>query len=128
MANRIILADDDPIERRMLQQGLSKPDLAIETFPDGEAALRAFDESGAELVISDIMMPGMQGTELLRELRRRAPSLPVILMTSHGSVKAAVTALHEGAFNYVTKPIDVGELQTLIERALKIERLERENR
>jgi DNA-binding NtrC family response regulator len=94
----------------------------------GEAALTRIAQAGADAVISDIRMPGMDGIELWRRLRRDFPNLPVILLTSQGSIPAAVTAMRDGAFSYVTHPIDRAEIGALVERTVTMSRLERENR
>ena len=92
------------------------------------AALAAVEARGADVVVSDLMMPEMDGIELLRRLRAAHPSLPVILLTAHGSVPSAVAAMREGAFDYVAKPFDNDELRALVARAVALTRLERENR
>jgi DNA-binding NtrC family response regulator len=99
-----------------------------ETCAGGPEALEALRERGAEVVVTDWKMPGMDGIELLRRLRGQRPNLPVILVTAHGSVPSAVAAMREGAFDYVTKPFDNDELRALVARALALTRLERENR
>ena len=92
------------------------------------AALEAVETRGADVVVTDLKMPDMDGIELLRRLRAVRPALPVILLTAHGSVPSAVAAMREGAFDYVAKPFDNDELRALVARALELTRLERENR
>jgi DNA-binding NtrC family response regulator len=80
------------------------------------------------VIVSDIKMPKMNGIELLGRIRQEFPNIPVILMTSQGSIPAAVRAMRDGAFSYLTHPINRVEIGTLVERAIMLTRLERENR
>ncbi len=127
MAHRILIVEDNPVDQRLFEQALSDPSREIEVCNDGREALAAFERRAADVVISDIMMPNMEGHELLRELHKRAPGLPVILVTRFGSIAAAVAAMAAGAFDYVTKPIEVVELQTRVKRALELDQLQHEN-
>ena len=127
MAHRILIVEDNPVDQRLFEQALSDPSREIELCNDGREALAAFERRAADVVISDIMMPNMEGHELLRELHKRAPGLPVILVTRFGSIAAAVAAMAAGAFDYVTKPIEVVELQTRVKRALELDQLQHEN-
>jgi DNA-binding NtrC family response regulator len=125
--HRILIVEDNPVDQRLFEQALGDPTREIEICSDGREALAAFERRPADLVISDIMMPNMEGNELLAELHRRSPGVPVILVTRFGSVSAAVTAMQAGAFDYVTKPIEVFELQTRVKRALELDQLQHEN-
>ena len=125
--HRILIVEDNPVDQRLFEQALSDPTREIEICNDGREALAAFERRAADLVISDIMMPNMEGNELLTELHRRVPGLPIILVTRFGSISAAVAAMHAGAFDYVTKPVEVFELQTRVKRALELEQLQHEN-
>src|SRR5208337_5359605 len=79
------------------------------------------------LVLSDLKLPGNSGLDVLREAKRAEPTLPVIIMTAYGSVEEAVTAMKEGAFDFIQKPIDLEHLKLLLERAAKQQELLREN-
>src|ERR1700676_2388728 len=127
MAHRILIVEDNPVDQRLFEQALSEPGREIEVCSDGREALAAFERRAADLVVSDIMMPNMEGLELLSELHRRVPGLPVILVTRFGNIPAAVAAMRDGAFDYVTKPVEVFELQTRVKRALEINQLLHEN-
>ena len=125
--HRILIVEDNPVDQRLFEQALSDPTREIEICSDGREALAAFERRAADLVISDIMMPNMEGNELLTELHRRVPGLPIILVTRFGSISAAVAAMQAGAFDYVTKPVEVFELQTRVKRALELDQLHHEN-
>ncbi|HZO80280.1 MAG TPA: sigma-54 dependent transcriptional regulator [Candidatus Binataceae bacterium] len=127
MTQRILIVEDNPVDLRLFEQALSSAEREVVSCADGRAALAAFEKHAADVVVSDIVMPNMEGTELLRELHRRVPGLPVILVTRYGSIAAAVAAMRAGAFDYVTKPVEIFELQTRVARALERSQLRREN-
>jgi DNA-binding NtrC family response regulator len=127
MSQRILIVEDNPVDLRLFEQALSSPEREVVTCTDGRAALAALEKHAADVVVSDIVMPNMEGTELLRELHQRAPGLPVILVTRYGSIPAAVSAMRAGACDYVTKPVEVFELQTRVAHALERNHLRREN-
>jgi DNA-binding NtrC family response regulator len=128
MTPRILVVDDEERMAEVVAAALRRAGWTCETCAGGDAALAALDARGADAVVTDWKMPGMDGMELLRRIRARRAELPVILLTAHGSVPAAVAAMREGAFDYVTKPFDNDELRAVVGRALALERLERENR
>jgi DNA-binding NtrC family response regulator len=126
-AAKILVVDD---ERRMasaVATALSRSGYACTTAGSASEALAAFDAGGADVVVTDWKMPGMDGIELLRELKTRRADLPVIVMTAHADVPSAVAAMREGAFDYVAKPFDNDELRALVARALEVTQLHREN-
>jgi DNA-binding NtrC family response regulator len=128
MKARILIVDDEERMASVVATALGRAGYECETCTSGAAALAALAEHGADIVVTDWKMPQMDGMELLRQLRAHRPGLPVILLTAHGSVPSAVTAMREGAFDYVTKPFDNDELRAVVARALDMTRLERENR
>ena len=97
------------------------------TYTEGEEALRKLGEAAPDVLVTDRRMPGMDGLSLMREALRRNPRLPVILVTAFADVPSAVTALKEGAFDYLAKPFDNDELRATVRRALERTRLLREN-
>jgi DNA-binding NtrC family response regulator len=128
MKPRVIVVDDEERMASVIATALERAGYECATCSSGAAALEEMDRRGADAVVTDLRMPEMGGMELLRELRARRASLPVILITAHGSVPSAVAAMREGAFDYVTKPFDNDELRAVVARALELTRLERENR
>jgi len=125
---RILIADDEERMAAVIAMTLRRDGYECQVCADGEEALRHAAGGAVDLLISDLKMPGMDGIELLRQLRAQGLNMPVILVTAHGSVSSAVAAMREGAFDYIAKPFDNDELRTLVRRALEMRRLERENR
>ena len=128
MKPRILVVDDEARMAAVISAALERAGYECETANDGESALAALDARGADALVTDWKMPGMDGLELLRRARERRPGLPVILLTAHGTVPTAVAAMREGAFDYVIKPFDNDELRACVARAVALTRLERENR
>ena len=127
-ASRVLVVDDEARMAEVVAAALRRAGHDCETCASAEAALAALDERAVDVLVTDWKMPGMDGVELLRRVHARRPGLPVILLTAHGTVPAAVAAMREGAFDYVTKPFDNDELRATVARALELQRLERENR
>ena len=101
----LLLIDDEEQIRATVGTFLSKMGYEVLTAADGEEGLRLFEEQGADIIISDIQMPDLNGIELLRRLRGQAADVEVILITGHGDVETAVEALREGAFDFFSKPV-----------------------
>ena len=128
MKTRVLVVDDEPRMAASIALALTRAGHDCETRGSGAEALALLEQRSADVVVTDWRMPGMDGLELLRRIRDRDPKLPVILLTAFGSVPSAVEAMREGAFDYITKPFDNDELRALVDRALALRRLERENR
>src|ERR1700751_1499149 len=123
----ILLAEDKPELRAMLRKALERADYSVEEAPDGNAAIDKIRARRYLLVLTDLKLPGSSGLDVLREARRVEPSLPVILVTANGPVEEAVTAMKEGAFDFIQKPVDLDHLKLLLDRATKQQELLREN-
>jgi len=111
----------------MLRKALERWGYSIEEAPDGNSAIDKVRSRRYLLVLSDLKLPGNSGLDVLREARRFEPTLPVILVTAYGSVEEAVTAMKEGAFDFIQKPVDLDHLKLLLERAARQQELLREN-
>jgi len=121
----VLIVDDEPGVRESVRMVL-KDTFDPVTKDSGEAALEWLKTSRAALVFLDILMPGMDGLEVLEEIRRADDVVPVVMLTATKTVKTAVTAMKLGAFDYVTKPFDVDELRLIAERATENANLRRE--
>jgi DNA-binding NtrC family response regulator len=124
----ILIADDEKNIRSSLRTTFSLDGYQVETAEDGPSALSAVERGGIDLAVLDLVMPGMDGLELLSELRRRGHELPVILLTAHGSVEKAVEAVQLGAFDFIEKPPHADKLLLSVRNALRQVTLEEENR
>lgn len=114
----ILVVDDQHSIRLMLETGLSANGFCVDCARNGTEALAAVGNQTFDAVISDIYMPDVDGLQLVRELRLRWPSLPIILMTAQGSVEVAVRAVEEGATDFIAKPFEVRSVAGLIKRHL----------
>jgi DNA-binding NtrC family response regulator len=128
MRPRIAIVDDEVRMAEAMAAALERSGYDCPTFASAEAALAALLERGADVVVTDWRMSGLDGLELLRRMRAARPDVPVILVTAYGDIPSAVQAMREGAFDYVTKPFDNDELRGLVARALELTRLRRENK
>lgn len=116
---KILLVDDDPGLLKLLSIRLTAAGYEVETADSGAAALACLSAVRPLVVISDLRMDEMDGMTLLNELRRRQSGLPVIILTAHGTIPDAVRATQNGAFGFLTKPIDKDELLAQVERAMQ---------
>ena len=119
---KVWVVDDDRSIRWVLEKALRQADMEVQTFEDAEALLSALQRQQPDTIISDIRMPGMDGLALLEQIHARHPDLPVIIITAHTDLDAAVSAYQGGAFEYLPKPFDVDEAVELTRRAIKHQR------
>jgi DNA-binding NtrC family response regulator len=124
---RVLLAEDDASLRRVAEYNLQRDGYAVTVATDGEEAWRIFKENGAELVVTDLAMPGIDGFELLKRVKQSAPDVEVVIVTAYGTVDRAVEAMKAGAFDFITKPFEFDVLRLTVERALEHRRLKSEN-
>ena len=116
MAIKVLLVEDDRVLRQALGDTLAIGGFAYQAVGSAEEALEAVHNGAFSLVVSDVNMPGMDGHQLLAQLRRQQPQLPVLLMTAHAAVERAVEAMRQGAADYLVKPFEPKALLTLVER------------
>ncbi len=124
----ILVVDDDARMRELVAKVLVREGYAVRALPRAQAVLQALEEGPADLVISDIKMPEMDGLTLLQEVKRAAPETTVLLMTAFGSIDTAVQAIKAGAYDYLTKPFKMDELIVVVQRAMEERRLRAEVR
>ena len=119
MKNRLFLVvDDEPKMRRVLEIMLQKMGHRVLCAGNGREALEIFEENAVDLVITDLRMPEMDGIGLLASLRAQQSAVPVVVITAHGTIETAVTAMKHGACDYILRPFDIDVLELAIERAL----------
>ncbi len=103
-AARILVVDDDPSLRRVLEYNLARKGFRVTSAMNAEEALERFQREPFEVVITDILMPGINGIDLLNKIKAGSPETAVIVITAHGTIQTAIEAMKLGAFDYLTKP------------------------
>lgn len=125
---RILIVDDQQSMCEMLFDTLTPSGFEVQWKTKAVLAIELLREKVFDVVLTDLKMPDMSGIEFCQEVNRNHPGLPVVVMTAFGSLEAAVSAIRAGAFDFVTKPLDMDLLEIAIERAIKQSRLQREVR
>jgi two-component system response regulator AtoC len=125
--SRVLVIDDDASLRFTLEAVLSDAGLVVETCEGGGSGLAAFEARGADVVLTDLAMPDMDGMQVLERMRAADPSVPVLMLTAHGSERVAVAAMKAGAFDYIPKPFDPDELVLAVRRAIDWRELRLQN-
>ena len=123
----ILIVEDDESQRRIIEYNLRQKGIRTTAVESAEAALRELGKSDYYLLVSDMKLPGMNGIELLLQVKELRPELPVVFITAFGTVEKAVEAMKLGAYDYITKPFDRDEFLLTIEKALEYHRLKDEN-
>src|ERR1700722_5106520 len=123
----VLLVEDKSELRAMLRKFLEREGYTVDEAPDGNTAVDKVRNRRYLLVLTDLKLPGCSGLDVLREARKVDAALPVILITAYGSVEEAVTAMKEGAFDFIQKPVDLEHLALLLQRAARQQELLREN-
>jgi len=127
MKRTILIAEDEEKMRRVLEVNL-QDQYQVLLAKDGEEALRLFEENEVSLLLTDMRMPEKDGLSLLHEVKRLRPEIPVVLITAYGTIESAVSAMKEGATDYLLKPVKMDEVEQVIKRALLQADLMDENR
>ncbi|WP_346832331.1 sigma-54 dependent transcriptional regulator [Pseudomonas abietaniphila] len=127
MSHNVLVVDDEPKLCDLLASALGQNDIHVFTAGNGLHALAVLEREDIDLVISDWRMPGMDGPQLLSEIKQRFPQLPVIVMTAYSTVKNAVQSMRNGAYDYISKPFDIDELDMTVHKALQFRDILRDN-
>jgi two-component system response regulator HydG len=127
MKPKILVVDDDASHRQMLDAVLSGEGYEISHAADGRSAVAAVEERFYDLILMDVRMSSLGGLEALKLIKEMSPGIPVLIMTAYASVATAVDALKSGAYDYLTKPLDIEELRVQVKKALHHRQLEQEN-
>ncbi len=120
---KILLVEDDPAILMTLRQVLAAEGYAVAVEKSGDQGLALAKRGGFDVVITDLRMPGLTGLELVRELRRSCPRVPILMMTGHGTTETAIEAIQAGAYDYLVKPFEIPELLKLVAQAVGVGRL-----
>ncbi len=118
-AIQVLLVDDEVDFLETLMKRMKKRNVDINGVKSGEEALLTLDQDRVDVVVLDVRMPGMDGIEALREIKRRHPLVEVIMLTGHANTEVAVQGMELGAFDYLMKPMDIDELLYKVEDAHK---------
>ncbi|MDL1963660.1 MAG: sigma-54 dependent transcriptional regulator [Deltaproteobacteria bacterium] len=124
----ILIVDDEPSILQSLSGLLADEGFEIKTATNGYEGLKIIEEGSPDLVLLDIWMPGIDGIETLKEIKKNYPTIPVIIITGHGTIETAVKAIKLGAYDLIEKPLSIDKVIVTINNALNFRRLEEENR
>ena len=124
---RIMVIDDEPLMRVTIQDALIAEGYEVVTAETGKRGLDLFGDNQTDILITDLKLPDMDGIKILKEVKTRNPEAHVIVITAYGSIDSAVTAMKEGASDYLTKPFSMDELLLIVKRLVRIKQLEEEN-
>ncbi len=123
----VLVADDERNIREGLAEALRLEGYDVVLAADGEEALKAVEEGRVDCIVTDLRMPKVSGNEVLKRVAGSYPALPVIVLTGHGTIEDAVDSMRMGAFDFITKPVNLDHLSLLIRRSLESRELERQN-
>ncbi len=118
MTARVLIADDDEVSGRLFSEVLEGEGYQVHRVQSGDAALSAVQNGCPDLLIVDVRMPGISGLEVTRTMHRDHPKVPIVVMTAFGSIETAIEAIREGAFDFISKPMNLEELKKTVRRAL----------
>ena len=124
----VLIVDDEKNYPPILGAVLEEEGFEALTAASGQEALQRLGEADVDIVLTDMKMPGMDGIELLEEIKKRDPELPVIMMTAYGTVDKAVEAMQKGAYSYILKPFDNKRLVLFVNKAVSMYRVVKDNR
>ena len=124
---KALIVDDDKKLLTIMKSLLIEERHLVETCNNGLEAIRKFEDQKFDLVITDLMMPGMSGIDVLKEIRKISPGTLVIIITGFASLETAIQAIREGAYDYITKPFKLDEIKVVVNNAREKFRLVREN-
>ena len=119
MQNKILIVDDEKLMRVSLEDKLTKEGYAVNSLSNAVEGIKLLQSTNFDAVITDLRLPKIDGMDFLREIKKASPDTVVIIMTAYGSIENAVTAMKEGAYDYVTKPFPLEELTVKLQKALK---------
>jgi len=122
---RILIVDDDEAIRELLKEFFQGLDYEISTAANGSEALAVISQHDSDCIISDYVMPDMNGLELLERLREQGKEVPFLMITGYPTIEIAVEVMKRGAYDYITKPLQLEDVRIKVERALHTKSLEK---
>lgn len=122
----ILIIEDDPDNLRSVAEAAEDAGFETRQASTGLSGVAEFEKKTPDVVLTDLALPDIDGIQVLRRLKKLDPSIPVLIMTAYGSVESGVRAMHEGAYDYVTKPLDLDDIQSKLRRAFETSRLRRQ--
>ncbi len=124
---RILVIDDDPVILEVITEILKINSYEVIAVSSGTSGIKQLESNSFDLVLTDLMMPGVDGLDVLNHIVSQSPKTKCIILTGYGTIKSSVDSIKKGAFDYITKPVTSGELLVVVEKALKFSDLEDEN-
>jgi DNA-binding NtrC family response regulator len=124
---KILVVDDNPDVLKLIANILESNNYEVKTVSNGASAIKELESNDYDMVLTDLMMPDVDGMQVLENAILKIPKTICIILTGHGTIKSSVEAIKKGAFDYITKPVSPGELLIFVEKALKFKNLEEEN-
>src|SRR6516162_5425895 len=118
-AGSVLVVDDEPNVRLVFRTALESAGFRVEVAADGPAALKLLTKAGIDVVLLDLLMPGMGGMEVLRRLREEGNDVPVVIVTAHGSIPDAVEAMKLGAIDFLSKPLNPERLRRVVGEVIR---------
>ncbi len=125
---RLLVVDDDYSMRMILQQAMSCNGYEVSTAKDGKSALEFIERNPVDLVITDLVMPGIDGIELMETVKRKHPGIGFLLITAYGTIERAVSAMQKGAFDFITKPFNTTYIHSRVDQFFNFRDLKEENK
>ena len=124
---RILVTDDEEMIRDLLSETFQKKGYTVQTTANGREALQRIKEDRWDLLVTDLRLPDISGMEILSRVKKKNPELGIIMITAYGSIKNAVKAMKQGAFDYITKPFNLDEMELVVKKFFEYKNLIDEN-
>ena len=125
--SRILVVDDDPVILELIDEILKAHGYDVVTAPNGKSGIKELERDFFDLVLTDLVMPGINGMDIVAYVTEKSPNTKCIILTGYGTISSSVDAMKRGAFDYISKPMTSSELIVVIEKALEFKNLEQEN-
>ena len=125
LSGTILVVDDDPDIREVLRDRLESLGYQVLSASNGREGLELLEKQSPQLLLLDIEMPGMNGLEVLKEIRRREIDVTVVMITAYGTIERAVQAMKQGAYDFIPKPFEPDHIALVVQKALEREGLKR---